>query len=105
MSVVVYLMSGVNGEIKEFLQRFYQKEVEIDNDVGKWIYVYNKPVDAVDVISAVVDNNNNFKISICIQIDDGDIYHVNNSNCDDIIRGIFELFYNEIPLEAPLVVC
>jgi hypothetical protein len=49
--------------------------------------------------------DSDFKISVCIQIDDGDIYHVNNENCNDVIRGIFELFYNEVPLEVPLAVC
>jgi len=105
MSIVVYLISGINGEIKRFLESFYEKEINMDNDVGKWIYVYNKPIEAVDIMSAVIDNNDNYKISLCIQLGDGDIHHVNKNNCNDIIRGIFELFYEQVNEQVTNAVC
>lgn len=93
MSLTVYLLSAKNGEIKRFLERYYQKEVYMDEDVTRWIYVYNKPLEAVDIISAVIDNNDQYSISVCIQIDEGDIYHVNQNNHNDVVKGIFCLFY------------
>lgn len=93
MSVSVNLWTRKTGELKEFLERYYEKEVFIDDDVGRWIYVYNKPLEAVDLISAVIDNNDKYKISICIQVDDGDVHPVTSENHNDIIKGMFYLFY------------
>lgn len=95
MAVIINLWSKKPGEIKRFLKRFYEKDVQMDDDVEQWIYVYNKPLDAVDMISAVMDNNDKYKISVCIQIDEGDIHPVTAENHNDIIKGIFELFYVE----------
>ena len=95
MSLVVNLWSKKTGDIKKFLQSFYQKDVKIDDDVEQWIYVYNKPLDAIDIISAVIDNNDKYKIFMCLQIDNGDVKPVTQENHNDIIKGIFYLFYQD----------
>lgn len=95
MSISVSLWSRKEGEIKRFLQRYYEKEVFLDEDVEKWIYVYNKPLDSVDIISAVVDNNDQYQISMCIQLNDGDPHLITENNHNDVIKDIFELFYRE----------
>lgn len=95
MAIVVNLWSRRNGEIKRFLERFYEKEIKMDEDVDQWIYVYNKPLDAVDMISTVIDNNDKYQISVCVQVDKGDVHPVTVENHNDIIKGIFYLFYNE----------
>lgn len=99
MAIAVNLWSKKTGEIKRFLERYYQKEVNMDEDVEQWIYIYNKPLDAIDIISTIVDNNDKFKISICIQVDKGDVHPVTAENCNDVIKGIFYLYYEE-PAEA-----
>ncbi len=95
MSITVNLWSGKNGEIKRFLERYYGKDVYLDEDVDNWIYVYNKPVDAVDIISAVIDNNDKYRINICIQVNEGDVHPITAENHNDVIKGIFHLFYEE----------
>jgi len=96
MKVVVNLWSNIEGEIKKFLESFYDKEVIIDNDVTKWIYAYSNPLEAVDIISAVVDNNDKYKIAVCIQADEGALYLVTSENHNDVIRGMFQLFYKPV---------
>jgi hypothetical protein len=95
MAISVCLWSRRAGEIKRFLERYYDKEIDMDEDVGKWIYVYHKPLEAVDIISVIIDNDDKFKLSVCIQVDEGDVRPVTEENYNDIIKGIFYLFFDE----------
>ena len=95
MAITVNLWSGKSGEIKRFLESYYGKNITMDEDVGQWIYVFRKPVDAVDMISAIMDNNDKFRIGMYLQVDEGDLHPVTFENHNDIIKGIFHLFYNE----------
>jgi len=96
MAIAVNLWSDKDGEIRKFLERYYDKSVNMDDDVSRWIYVYNKPLEAVDLISAVMDNKDKYRISICIQVDEGDIHPITIENYNDIIKGIFCLYYKEL---------
>ncbi len=93
MSITVSLWSKKKGEIKRFLKKFYQGEIMIEDDVEKWIYVYNKPLKSVDIISAVLDNNDDFEINLYIQVNEGLIHSVTIDNHNDIIKSIFQLYY------------
>lgn len=95
MYVTVNLFSKKTGEIKDFLQRFYQKELKMDNDVDQWIYIYSKPLEAIDMISTVIDNSDKHKMSLFIQVDKGDVHAVTYDNCNDIIKALLYLYYNE----------
>lgn len=95
MSITVSLWSKKHGEIKRFLERFYQKETGIDEDVEKWIYVYNNPLKSTEIISAVLDNSDIFDIHLFIQINDGQLHYVTIENYNDIIKSIFQLYYVE----------
>jgi len=97
MAIVVNLWSRKTGEIKSFLERFYQKRVNMDEDVEQWIYIYKKPLDAIDIISTLIDNKDKYHISICIQVDKGDVHPVTVENHNDIIKGLLYLFYEERP--------
>lgn len=94
MSLTVNLLSRKEGELKRFLERFYECEVDMDDDTEIWFYEYVRPVEAVDIISAVMDNIDRFQIAICIQLSDGKLYQVTEANHNEIIRDIFLLFCN-----------
>lgn len=94
MAISVSIWSNREGEIKRFLERYYGKPMEMDEDVDKWIYVYSKPLEAVDLISTVVDNNDKYHLGMYIQVDEGEIHPVTRDNHNDIIKGIFCLFYD-----------
>lgn len=100
MSILVSLWSRKPGEIRRFLQSYYEKNVNIDEDVEQWMYVYNKPMNAVDLISAVIDNNDKYEISIYIQVNKGDVHPVTFENHNDIIKSIIYLYYEEQPCEV-----
>jgi hypothetical protein len=100
MSIVVSLWSKKSGELKRFIESYYEKTINMDEDVEQWMYVYNKPLDAVDIISAVIDNNDRFDINIYIQVDKGDIHPVTVENHNDIIKSIIYVYYEEQPCEV-----
>lgn len=95
MSINVSLCSRKVGEIKNFLEKFYQKEIDLDSDVGQWTYKYNRPLEAIDIISTVIDNSYEYSIKIFIQVDDGDIHMVTSENCNDIIKALLYLYYED----------
>jgi len=64
----------------------------MDNDVGHWIYVYYKPLQAIDLISTVIDNSDKHKMTLLIQVDKGDIHTVTYENCNDIIKALLYLY-------------
>jgi hypothetical protein len=94
MSLTVNMWSWREGELKRFLESYYESEVSIADDNG-WICEYARPVEAVDIISAVIDNNDKYQIVLCIQIDGGQLFHVTPDNMNETIKDIFLLFYNE----------
>jgi hypothetical protein len=95
MALEVNLWTKKTGDIKKFLQAFYQKEVKMDDDVEQWIYVFNNPLEAIDIISAVIDNSDKYQINMCLQIDKGDVHPITYDNHNDIIKGIFYLYYQD----------
>ncbi|MEN6313665.1 MAG: hypothetical protein ABFD25_05390 [Clostridiaceae bacterium] len=99
MKLTVNLWSRKNGEIKRFLENYYGRDLKMDEDTGEWACTYGKPMEAVDMISAVIDNNDKYQIAVCIQMDEGQLHHITINNHNDIIKDIFNLFYNENVLE------
>jgi hypothetical protein len=95
MAITVNLWSKKSGEIKMFLEKYYDRCLLLDDDVLNWIYVYKKPLDAVDLISAVMDNNSQHNILMCIQVNDGDLHPITSDNYNDVIKGMFDLFFEE----------
>lgn len=97
MTISVNLRSKKKGELNKFLEKYYEEEDIIGDDIGTWIYVYNKPLEAVDLISAVMDNDHNFDISIFIQVDDGYIHPITSENYNGVVKDFYNLFYEEKP--------
>lgn len=95
MAAIVSLWSSKTGEIKRFLDRYCEKDMHIGDDVKQWIHVYNNPLDAIDIISVVIENDEIYQLSLCIQVDSGDLYRVTRENHNDIIKGLLYVFYEE----------
>lgn len=95
MSITVNLFSRKVGEIRRFLEKYYQRVLELDSDVGQWSYTYNRPLEAIDMISTVIDNNHEHKIVLSIQVDQGDVHIVTSDNCNDIIKALLYLYYED----------
>ncbi len=95
MSVSVNLLSVKTGEIRRFLASFYGRDIDLEDDVGHWAYVYYRPLESIDMISAVIDNHDKYQISLCIQVNRGDFCQITDDNLNDVIKGIYSLYYTE----------
>lgn len=91
MYTIVNLYSDKNDEIKKFLNDFYNKNIEIENNL-KWENKYDNPVEIADIIGAFIDNNNKYKINMWISLDEGTFINVTDNNADSIIRYLYERY-------------
>lgn len=93
MKSIVNLYSETAGEIKKFLALFYDKEIEIKEDLF-WETSYENPIDMIELVSCFIDNKDKFKINIWISLDNGVFINVTDTNLDAIVKYIYERFPN-----------
>lgn len=91
MNTIVNLYSDKIGEIKRFLNMFYNKDVSNINDY-KWENIYDNPVEISDIIGTFIENNDKFKINMWVSFDKNIFINITENNADKIIRYIFERF-------------
>ena len=91
MNTIVNLYSEKKGEIKRFLNKYYDKDIVLENDL-KWEKEFENPIEITNIISALIDNNSKFKINTWISLDIGIFINVTDSNLDQIIRYLFERY-------------
>lgn len=95
MSVTVNLTSDNEGILKDFLNSFYEKNSKVDDDVVEWINVFNQPLEAIDVMTAVIDNSDKYNIGLWVSMDAGLLVEVNQKNIEDVIKFMLFRFYKE----------
>ena len=87
----ISLYSPENGEINRFLSSFYNKKIELPNDL-KYNMSFENPVEMSDLIAAYIENNDKYKINMWISLDKGVYINVTEFNADKLIRYIYERF-------------
>lgn len=92
LSTTVNLYSDKVGEIKRFLDVFYNNEnLNIENEF-KWEKIFINPVEISDIIGAFIENNDKFKINMWVSFDKNIFINITENNADKIIRYIFERY-------------
>ena len=76
------------NELSTFLERFYNKKIEksIEN------ITFDNPIEMIDLISAIIDNNDKYNISAWINLDEDIFIKISNSNLNDIIKYLYERY-------------
>lgn len=87
----VSLYSSKNGEINKFLSSFYDKKIQLKNDL-KHNILFENPVEMTDLIAAYVENSHKYKINMWISLDKGVYINITHYNADRLIRYIYERF-------------
>lgn len=90
MGVTVDLYSNEKGEIKNFLTKFYKKEIDFED--LKWEYCFKNPIESTDLIGVFIENNDKFKINMWVSLDEGFFINVTDNNADKIIRYLYERY-------------
>ena len=91
MKTIVNLYSMQENEIKKFLDKYYERNVEIQDNL-EWSKAYDNPIEIADIIGIFIDNSEHFNITMWISLDKGLYININNYNSDKIIRYLFERY-------------
>lgn len=92
MNTTVNLYSDKYGEIKKFLDIFYNSNYNINERQLKWKKKYDNPIEISDIIGVFIENNDKFKINMWVSFDKNIFINITDNNADKIIRYIFERF-------------
>lgn len=95
MPVTVNLVSNTQGTLKNFLNSYFQKDSRIDDDVIEWVNVFNKPLEAIDIITAALDNLQTFDLNLWISMDAGLMIEITEKNVNEIIKFMIFRFYKQ----------
>ena len=91
MAVSVKLHSKKLGEINKFLSRFYNTNLDLNEDL-EWQKEYQNPIEISDILGAFVDNISDFDLNMWISLDKNIFINVSNSNANKIIKYLFERY-------------
>ncbi len=91
MSAIATIYSEKPNEIKNFIDKFYNDNINVENNLEHKI-VFENPIQLSDIISAFIDNNDKFKIHMWISFDKDFFINVTEYNADKIIRYLFERY-------------
>lgn len=89
---IVNLYSDKKGEIKKFLDMFYNKKEMANESDLKWEKQFENPIEISDIIGTWIENNDKFKINMWVSFDKNVLINVTEHNADKIIRYIFERY-------------
>ena len=87
----INLYSTKEGEIKKFLTSFYNKNVELENNLKYKIH-FGNPIEMTDMIGTFIENNEKYQINMWISFDKHVYINVTEYNVDKLIRYIYERF-------------
>ena len=91
MKASINLYSPKIGEINKFLSSFYNKKIQLPNDL-KYNISFENPVEMTDLIAAYAENNEKYKMNMWISLDKGVYINVTEYNADRLIRYIYERY-------------
>lgn len=91
MSAIIDIYSEQPNEIKNFVDKFYENNINVENDL-QYEAVFEDPIKASDMISAFIDNDDKFNIHMWLCLDKGVFINVTEFNADKIIRYLFERY-------------
>ena len=91
MLAQVRLQSKQKGELNRFLSKFYDTNLEIQNEI-KWIKEYKNPVEITDLIGVFIDNINKYDIKMWVNLDKDIYIKISEKNADMVIKYFFERY-------------
>ena len=91
MNYSVNLYSNNNNDINKFLSFFYDENLHLENKI-KHSICFEAPNLMIDLITALIENNEKYDINVWICLDKGLFINVTEHNLDSIIRYIYERF-------------
>ena len=91
--VTITLLSQKPSELNEFLNTYFDKEVDVTDEAFMWSCIYQEPLASVSLISTLIDNNEKYKIEALISIENIDSIKVSEENINDLIKLLYFRYY------------
>lgn len=91
MIATVRLYSDKKGELNQFLSRFYNTNLQIEQDL-KWKKEYANPIELAEIVGTFADNSDSYQIRMWISLDRDIFIHITEENADHIIKYLYERF-------------
>lgn len=91
MKTTINFYSEETGEIKKFLEQYYSKNFNLDNNLC-YKQDFDNPVDMIDIISCFIDNNDKFNANLWISLDKDVYICVTDTNLNNLIKYIYERY-------------
>ena len=91
MNSKVFLFANKKGEIKNFLEKYDNKQIELEDSLY-WQKEFSNPIDISEIIAAFADNINKFNLIMWISLDKNIFIKVSSLNSNDIIKYLFERY-------------
>ncbi len=91
MTTFIRFYSTKKGELNNFLTKFYNTNLDIQ-DALMWEKEFSNPIEIADLIGVFVDNNEKYVINMWISLDNNIFINVTSHNADEIIKYLYERF-------------
>lgn len=91
MEVIIDLYSNKKDEIKNFLDKFFNSNINVDKDL-EYEIKFENPVESANLIGTFIDNNDKYEINMWVSLDKGFFINVTDFNADKIIRYLYERY-------------
>lgn len=85
-NVSVTLLAQKPCELARFLNSYYNKSIINDECSFKWSCFFERPIDTVNLLSTLNDNDENFSINAIVSISKDTSICVTNENLEDLIK-------------------
>lgn len=92
MNALVRLYSDKEGEIPSFLTRFFgNNQIALDDEL-LWQKEYENPLEMIDMMGALIENHEDYKINMWISLDQDLFINITKSSINDVIRYLYERY-------------
>lgn len=91
MIAYIKLYSKKNGEINNFLSKYYTSNMGLENQ-KKFKKQYSNPIEIADIIGVFIDNLDKFNIKMWISLDKNVLINITPNNAENIIKYLFERY-------------
>ncbi len=91
MITFVNLFSNKKGEIDRFLSKFYNTNIELQDNL-RWEKEYKNPVEISELIGVFIDNIDDFEINMFVSLDRNIYINITEKNGNSIIQYLYERF-------------
>lgn len=85
------LFTENKNDLQTFLDKFYQTKTNLKDNFS-YKKDFESPIDMIEIISTLVDNNEEFNIGIWITLDSNIYINITEINLNKIIKYLFERY-------------